>query len=74
MGCEPYELLRRKEITMGPRKNERKEKISYEKPELKVIELVADEVLGIGCKMDGQSAGVPDGNPCAITSCSSEGS
>jgi len=58
---------------MNSSKNEREEKIAYEKPELKVIELVADEVLGIGCKMDGGSAGVPDGI-CAITSCSSEGS
>lgn len=49
-------------------------KLPYEKPALKVIELVADEVLGVGCKMQGESAGVPDGQPCAITSCSTEGS
>ncbi|NOY68088.1 MAG: hypothetical protein GXP53_01140 [Deltaproteobacteria bacterium] len=30
-----------------------KKKLPYERPRLKVIELVADEVLAIGCKLAG---------------------
>jgi len=30
--------------------NRKKKKQPYEKPDIKVIELVADEVLAIGCK------------------------
>ncbi len=39
----------------------------YQKPELKVIELVAEEVLGIGCKNDSSSA--PSGFTCMSNNC-----
>lgn len=44
----------------------------YQKPELKTIELVADEVLGIGCKNDSSSA--PTGFTCTSNNCQITGS
>ena len=38
-------------------------KRTYEKPKLRIIELVAEEVLGIGCKTWGSGSGVM-GSPC----------
>lgn len=52
----------------------RAHKIPYEKPALKAIELAAEEVLGIGCKMGSTTAGVPDLQICAATSCDQQGS
>ncbi len=49
-------------------------KIPYEKPAIKTIELVAEEVLGIGCKTGAAPAGVPDAQICAVTACDQEGS
>ena len=44
----------------------------YEKPELRTIELMADEVMSIGCKSD---AAIGVGlSPCNVTNCSSLGS
>jgi hypothetical protein len=51
-----------------------KNKRSYEKPILRVIELSAEEVLGIGCK---QATGSTNfGNPvgCIASPCSASGS
>lgn len=44
----------------------------YEKPELKTIELMADEVMSIGCK---SNAAIGVGlSPCNVTNCSAMGS
>lgn len=48
------------------------QKKPYQKPELKVIELVAEEVLGIGCKND--SASAPSGFTCESNNCQLLGS
>jgi len=47
-------------------------KLPYEKPQLIKIELVADEILGVGCKNSGDSA--PLASPCNAAGCSSLGS
>jgi hypothetical protein len=53
-------------------------KKEYEKPELRSIELAADEVLAVGCKLRQPSAGPPNvGNrkSCIVpSSCFAEGS
>ena len=50
---------------------EKKTKKKYEKPELKSIHLVAEEVLAIGCKT--ASSG-PGGAYCTEVPCSDSGS
>jgi hypothetical protein len=55
-----------------------KMKKPYQKPEIQVIDLAADEVLAIGCKtpttvIASGSAGLP-GPGCAAQSCSTSGS
>jgi len=45
----------------------------YEKPTLLVIPLVADEVLAVGCKLDGSGKG-PIGASCTSSSCMAPGS
>lgn len=52
----------------------KKGKRAYHKPALRLIELVADEVMGLGCKMGGSTAGVPDMAICAVTACDQLGS
>jgi len=56
--------------------NENQDKKPYQKPRLRTIELVADEVLAVGCKVQNGTSGV--GNPkssCAFpTTCFNEGS
>ncbi len=56
------------------RKN--KAKLPYEKPELKTIDLAAEEVLVVGCKTDGSVAGFGNAGPfCTIgLLCHGEGS
>ncbi len=49
-----------------------KKKRPYEKPQLRRIGLVADEVLGVGCKL-GQQTG-PRGANCRGIPCSKPGS
>lgn len=50
-----------------------KTRLPYEKPRLRIIELAAEEVLAIGCKIDGGgfSVGV---SPCIANSCTGVGS
>jgi len=48
-------------------------RIHYEKPTLLVIPLVADEVLAVGCKLDGGGPG-PIGINCTAAACQAEGS
>ena len=57
---------------MPPEQQERKKRV-YEKPRLRVIELAADEVLGIGCKLvsGGSASGA---TPCWANSCGQAGS
>jgi hypothetical protein len=54
-------------------KNDSKAKEPYEKPQLRPIELAADEVLGVGCKS--KSGGFNVGaSPCAANKCVKKGS
>ena len=47
---------------------EKQKKEKYEKPQLRVIELKADEVLGVGCKtLSGGATVTPPG--CVGTGC-----
>lgn len=59
---------------MKTQHEKRKNKLPYEKPILREIELAAEEVLGVGCKMEGSPASVPDMLPCQFTACSEQGS
>ena len=59
---------------MNHRNEKGKEKLPYEKPEIKVIELAAEEVLGIGCKIDGAAPTLPLGLTCYDTQCNVQGS
>ncbi len=45
----------------------------YEKPGFRVIDLAAEEVLSVGCKLDGGPGG-PIGASCTASSCFSAGS
>ena len=45
----------------------------YEKPTLRTIDLVAEEVLSVGCKM-AIAPGGPVGATCTAASCFSDGS
>jgi len=59
---------------MQPKQNEEKTKHPYQKPRLRIIELAAEEVLGVGCKLiNGDSA---PGSPfnCIGNNCSGDGS
>ncbi len=54
-------------------KKEKKRKSVYEKPRLRKIELAAEEVLGIGCKIaTGSSPG--SSPPCWTQQCNMAGS
>ena len=49
------------------------QKRPYEKPKLRAIELAADEVMGVGCKMESAGGGhLPP--TCYATSCVAIGS
>jgi hypothetical protein len=50
------------------REEERGEKIPYERPRLIVIDLSADEVLAIGCKLVNMGFNF-GGVPCATNAC-----
>ena len=54
-------------------KKDKEEKHPYEKPKLRVIELLAEEVLGIGCKTFWGSPGLA-GRGCSLGGCSRPGS
>ncbi len=52
---------------------EKKSRKTYEKPRLRVIELAAEEVLGVGCKT--VSGGFARGAaPCVFSGCAGGGS
>ena len=48
-----------------------KNKQTYEKPKLRVIDLVAEEVMGVGCKNGGTPA---PSNICVSGACALDGS
>lgn len=48
-----------------------RERQAYEKPRLQVIELLAEEVLGFGCKVNGLDAKGIAGNGCKSGVCAS---
>jgi hypothetical protein len=61
---------------MGKDTKNKSRKSAYEKPQLNVIELAAEEVLAVGCKMVGGPNNVGRGN-CGTAGrnpCSSRGS
>jgi len=50
-------------------------KSAYEKPQLNVIELAAEEVLAVGCKMPAGARNAPNRPSCGIgAGCSTRGS
>lgn len=52
---------------------ESKARQPYQKPGFRVIDLAAEEVLAVGCKLDGGPGG-PIGASCTASSCFSAGS
>jgi hypothetical protein len=50
----------------------RRERRAYTKPRLRSIDLVADQVLGVGCKLDGGGLGAVVG--CTLNNCVNAGS
>jgi hypothetical protein len=55
---------------MENRKQE-EDKQTYEKPKLRVIELSAEEILGVGCKTSFGDPSGASGNGCLTGVCSS---
>ncbi len=53
------------------KRRESRERRTYTKPELRFIDLVAEEVLAVGCKMNGFSSMAA---PCNANNCVSTGS
>jgi len=55
--------------------NEKKEnKLEYEKPRLRAIELAAEEVLATGCKTSASGTAFGGGPTCIIRNCAGAGS
>jgi hypothetical protein len=46
----------------------------YEKPKLRIIELETDQVLGVGCKMDGSGSAFSIPASCVGNFCAEVGS
>jgi hypothetical protein len=46
----------------------------YEKPSLKILNLMAEEVLAVGCKNVGLPAAAGPSPPCMIQGCAQNGS
>jgi len=58
---------------MQSKQDKENTKTPYEKPRLRAIELAAEEVLGIGCKLE--SGGfAPAGPTCISNNCTQAGS
>jgi len=53
------------------RDHEPKKKLPYRRPRLHAVDLVAEEVLGIGCK---DATGLASGQPCVALNCAAIGS
>ena len=54
--------------------NSGKAKRTYVKPKLRVIDLAADEVLAVGCKLAVGGPSKPAGITCIANGCSTPGS
>ncbi len=55
--------------------HEKKEKLHYEKPVLRPIELVAEEILAVGCKTNISGTAPRSATPpCMIRHCAGKGS
>lgn len=52
----------------------KKEKKPYQKPEVKVIDLVAEEVLSVGCKTQISAGAGRSPITCLLAPCSGKGS
>ncbi len=52
---------------------ERTVKLPYDKPELQIVELAADEVLEVGCKTSSSATAMVD-RRCNVGGCSTIGS
>jgi len=58
---------------MKDEKTENRDRQPYEKPGLRAIELVAEEVLGVGCKLDDGGEPAPLGTNCTDGGCAEAG-
>ena len=59
---------------MLTKKNTQQGGKAYQKPEIRVVELAADEVLSVGCKTTtSPGTGLPAAN-CILARCSGDGS
>jgi hypothetical protein len=53
----------------------KKKKKPYQKPEIEVIDLAAEEVMAVGCKTPiSRGTGLPAGPNCIIARCAANGS
>lgn len=55
-----------------PRRPQRPARLAYEKPHLRTLDLAAEEVLAVGCKMATASGPIPP--TCLSSVCSADGS
>ena len=67
-------MLRQEGVSMSSERDEKKTKGTYEKPRLRTIELVAEEVLAIGCKLLSGSTAPLSPTNCVDSGCSQAGS
>ena len=59
---------------MKDKKAPYKQKNSYSKPQLRRIELKADEILAVGCKSSSGGFNLGSAPPCNVGTCSGLGS
>ena len=62
-----------RDTTVTSGRSDTRQRLPYEKPHLRVIELVADEVLAVGCKLS-TGPGGPIGATCTAAACFADGS
>lgn len=60
-------------MDMKENREERTNKEPYTKPRLRVINIESDQVLGVGCKLDGGGAAF-GASPCPANFCAEAGS
>ncbi|MEM7349307.1 MAG: hypothetical protein AAF657_00780 [Acidobacteriota bacterium] len=60
-------------FSVGGEEGAREHRKPYEKPHLRTIDLAAEEVLAVGCKLDAGPGG-PIGASCTAASCFAAGS
>jgi hypothetical protein len=74
IAIKKFKVLLDEEIYMQSGQDKKKTKQSYEKPRLRTIELAAEEVLAVGCKLDTGPLAAPTDAPCTANGCSAAGS